>query len=119
MKLSRWFSKNSRSLLGSVVGACIVVYFVYHAVQGDRGMVAMLQLQNQVRDAQHFLSQVREQRETLEHRVKLMGPNGVDPDLLEEQSRSQLNTAKPNEWVVITKPDNGTETGKKPPQRSK
>lgn len=87
--------------MGSVIGACIVGYFVYHAVQGDRGMIAMLQLQNQVREAQQFLSQVRKDRVELERRVQLMQPDGVDPDMLDEQSRAKLNYAKPNEIIIL------------------
>ncbi|MBI1272797.1 MAG: septum formation initiator family protein [Alphaproteobacteria bacterium] len=99
--MQRWSGKQIRTLVGSVIGACIVGYFVYHAVQGDRGMIAMLQLQNQVREAQQFLSQVRKDRVELERRVQLMQPDGVDPDMLDEQSRAKLNYAKPNEIIIL------------------
>ena len=38
-----------------MLGACLAGYFVYHAVQGDRGIVAWMQLNQQIRVAQSEL----------------------------------------------------------------
>ncbi len=96
--------KRLRGLVGSVLMACLVGYFLYHAVQGERGIVSMLQLQNKVKEAQEHLSQVRDNREQLERNVKLLRTDTPDKDMLEEQSRKQLNYARPNEVIVITPP---------------
>lgn len=89
----------------SIVGACIVAYFLYHTVQGDHGWLAMLRLQGQVNAAQDNLSQLQKERQELDHRVQLMRPDHLDPDLLDEQSRKMLNYSKPGEIVILTTPD--------------
>jgi cell division protein FtsB len=100
------------------MGACIVGYFLYHTVQGDRGWLAMLRLQNQVSTAQQNLSQLQQEHKDLDHRVKLMRPDSMDPDLLDEKSREMLDYSKPNEIIVLTPQDQKTNA---PPmlQRSK
>lgn len=80
----------------------VFLYFVYMTVQGDRGIMALLRMQSELRTAQGRLDETRAERLTLEARVKHMRPNSIDPDLLDEQSRLQLNLAKPNEVVVLT-----------------
>mgnify|MGYP001553780133 FL=1 len=45
-------AKRTWQTILSVLAACIVVYFLYHTVQGDHGWLAMLRLKNQVKAAQ-------------------------------------------------------------------
>ena len=97
-------NKNTWQTVASALGACIVGYFLYHTVQGDRGWMAMLRVQQQVNEAQETLSQLHKERAELEHRVQLMRPNSLDPDLLDEKSRELLDYSKPNEIVVLTPP---------------
>lgn len=64
----------------------------------------MLRLQRDLRVAESALAETRGERQVLEARVKHMRPNSIDPDLLDEQSRQQLNLAKPNEVIILTAP---------------
>ncbi len=89
--------------------AVVFFYFLYMTVQGDRGIIAMLRLQNEIRDSENNLARVRAERAALEARVTRMRPSGIDPDLLDEQARRQLNIAKPNEIILLDAPH------KKPP----
>jgi cell division protein FtsB len=86
----------------SVIGACLVGYFLYHTVEGERGWVAKVHLQNETVTAEETLAKLKEEREALEHRVKLIRPESLDPDLLDEQARKTLNYSKPNEIVILT-----------------
>ena len=116
-------SKRTRQAILSILGVCLVGYFLYHTIEGDRGWFAMLRLQQQVKAAQGTLSQVQKERQELEHRTQLMRPESLDPDLLEEKSRELLNYSKPNEIVILTPQENAAvHDGKKAPvtlQRSK
>ena len=56
-----------------------------------------------VERAEGVLAAVREQRERLEHRVQLMEPDSLDPDLLEERARLMLNYGYPNDIVILEK----------------
>jgi cell division protein FtsB len=114
--MQRWSGKRIRTFIITLACACVVGYFLFHAIQGDRGVIAMVQLQNQVKEAQQFLSQVRKERVEQEQRVKTMRSEGIDRDLLDEQSRAQLNYAKPNDMIILTPPDN---QDKAIPQRKK
>ncbi len=112
-------AKRTWQTVASVIGACIVVYFLYHTIQGDRGWLAMLRLQNQLATSQNNLSQLQQEHKELNHRVLLMRPNSMDPDLLDEKSREMLDYSKPNEIIVLTPPDPKTDQKQDMLQRSK
>ncbi|MGE3624469.1 MAG: septum formation initiator family protein [Bdellovibrionales bacterium] len=112
-------NKNTWRTMASALGACVVGYFLYHTIQGERGWLAMLRLQQEVHAAQDDLSQLQTERQELEHRVKLLRPNSLDPDLLDEKSRELLNYSKPGEIVILTPSEEKPETGKNLLQRSK
>jgi cell division protein FtsB len=99
-------NKHTWRTVASALGACVVGYFLYHTVQGDRGWLSMLRLQQQVNGRQQELSQLQEEHRELGHRVQLMRPDSLDPDLLDEESRQLLNYSKPDEIVILTQPAN-------------
>jgi cell division protein FtsB len=45
------------------------------------------------------------QRAELERKVKLLRPDSLDPDMLEERAREVLNYTREDEVVVMTGPD--------------
>jgi cell division protein FtsB len=65
----------------------------------------MLRLQHEVVAAQNTLDQLKKDRQELAHRVQLLHPESLDPDLLEEKSRELLNYSKPNEIIILTPPE--------------
>ncbi|MDD4616604.1 MAG: septum formation initiator family protein [Alphaproteobacteria bacterium] len=89
-------------MIASVAGACVVGYFLYHTIEGERGWVAQVKLQNETFYAREKLAKLRKEREALERRVQLMRPDKVDPDLLDEEARKSLNYSKPNDIVILT-----------------
>jgi len=96
--------KNSRYILSvalSVLGVFIVLYFLYIAIQGDRGFFELKRLQAEEAAAEDKLSKVKEEKESLEHKINLM-KGEVDEDLLEEEARRLLNFSKPNEVIILT-----------------
>ncbi len=97
-------TKRAWQMMVSVAGACIVGYFLYHTVEGDRGWLSMIRLEKEVAAAQEDLSHLQKERQELEHRVQLMRPGSLDPDLLDEQSRKLLDYSKPGEIVILTRP---------------
>jgi cell division protein FtsB len=98
-------AKRTWQMILSVLSACIVLYFLYHTIQGDRGWMAMLRLKNEVSTAQQNLSQLQKEHEELERRIHLMRPDSLDPDLLDEESRKALDYSKPNDIVILTPPE--------------
>ena len=83
-----------------MIGICVAGYFAYHAVQGDRGIIAWLVLNQQIREARETQGELAAERATLEQRVGLLQPDSLDPDLLEERARVMLNFAHADELVI-------------------
>ena len=84
---------------------CLIAYFGYHAVQGDLGLLSYLKLNRQIETLEVEAASVAQERATLEHRVRLMSPEGIDPDLLDERARNDLGFAHPEDVVIFTAPE--------------
>lgn len=78
-----------------------VVYFGYHAIYGSRGLVAYAGLSQEVARAEQVLKLTEAERERLQKRVKLLHPDGLDPDMLDERIRETLGLVHPDEVVVL------------------
>lgn len=96
-------SKIQLGVFLPVLGVCVVLYFAYHAVQGESGMRSLLDYEYKVEQTTLQLAKIRSQRQKLEHRVSLLRSPNLDPDLLEERARAVLNFAYPNEIAIILK----------------
>ena len=105
MQVSREFSRRLKSLAAQLLGACVAGYFIYHAVQGDRGILAWLRVNQQLEAAQVELAQSATDRAALEQRVALLNNSSLDLDMLEERARIMLNFSDPDD-VVIFAPSN-------------
>jgi len=82
------------------MGAAVMVYFGYHAVQGDRGLIAWWNLRFDIERANIALTEVSAEKKTLEHRVSLLRPESLDPDMLEERVRVMLGVVHPGDRIV-------------------
>lgn len=93
-----------RQVIGPAIGASIVAYFIYYAVQGDRGVIALRHLQGEITEAQKVLDDVKGERLRMERRAQLLRDDNLDPDMLEERARAMLNLTHPNEVIVPLPP---------------
>ena len=84
-----------------VVCIGIVAYFIAHGVLGERGFVALSQVEYQISDAKADLKKVQAERQKLEARTKLLRPDGLDLDMLDERARATLGYTKPNDFVIL------------------
>ena len=105
MQVSRDFSRRLKSLAAQLLGACVAGYFIYHAVQGDRGILAWLRVNQQLEAGQVELARSAMDRAALEQRVALLNNSSLDLDMLEERARVMLNFSDPDD-VVIFLPSN-------------
>lgn len=92
--------RRLRYAVAPLVGMGAVVYFSYHIVQGDRGLIAWVHLKNEIVKAEETLAEIRAQKEGLEGRVSLLRPDSLDPDMLEERARVMLNMGHPDERII-------------------
>ncbi len=101
MALVHEIRRRGRHILPQVLLAATLGYFGYHIIQGERGVLAWLQLEKELRIAQANVAVLNQEKGQLEHRVGLLRPNSLDPDLLEERARLLLNYARDGEMLVL------------------
>jgi cell division protein FtsB len=105
MILIREAKKRGRQIVVPIFAAVISGYFAFHAVFGDRGVLAYADLSEQVRDAQVKLAEVRSQREALQSDVRLLQRESLDLNLLEERVRAVLNYVDEDDMLVQERPE--------------
>jgi cell division protein FtsB len=103
MLVIRAIRQRAGVIIGPILGISLVVYFAYHLVQGDRGLLAWMQLSQQIRQARITLAEVRAEQEPKARRVNLLRDH-VDRDLLDERARATFNLGGPNEVVIFNQP---------------
>jgi cell division protein FtsB len=101
MAFRQFIQRRARYVALPVIGALVLAYFGYYAVQGDRGLLAYLRLAQEIRKAEITRDLLRSERETIERRVKLLRPDSIDPDMLDERVRATLGLSRPDEVVVL------------------
>src|SRR5216684_5202170 len=97
--------RRARFLVGPLLGAALTSYFVYHTIEGDRGLRAWREITQQLRVAKEALATVEGERDALAHKVTGLDPRHVDPDLLDQQIRATLDLVAPNEVIIILQPN--------------
>lgn len=101
MGIIRELKVRARQIAGPVIGVSMVVYFAYHAIQGDRGLIALGKLRQNVEALQAEVLDVRAERMAMERKVDALRVGSLDPDLLEERARIILGFGYPDEMDVI------------------
>ena len=97
--------RRGRFVVGPLLGLSAFTYFAYHGVQGDRGLIAYLQLERQIGIAEQRLAELNAERATWEHRTTLLRRDQLDRDMLDERARAMLNMVGPDELVVLVDPE--------------
>lgn len=87
------------SILSGLFFIVVLSYFSYHAISGDRGILAYIQLTQKINQARAELDIVHAERLKYERDVRLMRDDSLDLDLLDEQARRLLGYALPDEKV--------------------
>ena len=103
------FSKYLKQSLQAILLSAISIYLGYHFVQGENGVTAWLKIARQIENSNAELVKLTKERKALEHRVKLMRPETLDPDLLEERIRTVLNYGLQNDRIIVKNVDSATE----------
>lgn len=90
-----------RHLVIPAMSILVVSYFGYHAVTGDLGMRAREQIEADIARLTAERNGVIAERMALEKRVALLRAQAIDPDLLDERARAQLNMVNPDDIVIF------------------
>src|ERR1700759_2231558 len=103
----------SRSRLKSILtglalytmAAAMIGYFGVNAYTGKYGLNARQELDQEIISLTSELARLKKERAEGEQRVSLLRSDRVDPDMLDERARFQLDYANPHDLVRMTKPN--------------
>lgn len=91
--------------LGALLLFAALFYLAFHALNGERGLYAYLKQSRNLEVTKAELGALQAQRKDLETRVRLLREESLDLDMLDEQARHILGTAKGNEIVLFVEPE--------------
>src|SRR5206468_9220575 len=85
------------------LAAAMVGYFGVNAYTGKYGLNARQELDSEIVALTSELARLRRERAEGEQRVSLLRSESVDPDMLDERARYQLDYANPHDLVRMRK----------------
>jgi len=86
------------------VAAALIGYFGVNAYTGKYGLNARQELDQEIIALTSELARLKHERAEGEQRVSLLRSDRVDPDMLEERARYQLDYANPHDLVRMVTP---------------
>ncbi len=88
----------------TLAGLFLIVYFSYHALAGNHGWFALMDLRERRAALSMEFAAVEDDRMRLERQVDLLDGERIDPDLLEESARRTLGFAHPEDLIILRRP---------------
>jgi cell division protein FtsB len=85
--------------------AAMIGYFGINAYTGRYGLNARQELGQEIIALTSELARLKKERAESEQRVSLLRSDRVDPDMLDERARYQLDYANPRDLVRIINPN--------------
>jgi cell division protein FtsB len=85
------------------IAALVIGYFGVNAYTGNLGLRAQQDLEQQIARLSGELAALKTERARWERRVALLKPESIDPDMLDERARVQLNYAGPRDLTLRLK----------------
>ncbi len=84
-----------------IICLMITFYFIYHSIQGNRGIRRMDQLTAEIQLAQTIARDTKKQRTLLQTKVHALSPHHLDLDQLEESAIRILNMGNKEDRVIF------------------
>jgi cell division protein FtsB len=105
MALLSIFKRILKGVLVPALFLAVSGYFAWHAVHGERGLMARDKRQGDIVAARAALQQAEAERDAMERRVAGLRGDRLDRDQLEERARSLLNMVGRDEVIVPYGPE--------------
>ncbi|MEP9378967.1 septum formation initiator family protein [Aquabacter sp. CN5-332] len=83
------------------VAGGVIAYFAYHAYSGDHGIMAKRSYEQDAAQLEAELAKLKATRIAIEHKVSLLDARRLDPDLLDEEGRRQLDFVHQKDLVLL------------------
>ena len=94
-------SANIAPIVFHVFAALVSGYFVWHAINGQRGLKTRDESAEKVTEMQATLADLRAERARWKRNIDLVRGEAIDRDILEEQARVELGRIQKNEVVIL------------------
>ncbi|MCK5040996.1 MAG: septum formation initiator family protein [Sphingomonadales bacterium] len=104
MKFLEHIKYRMSQALWPAIFITVLFYFVFHAVQGNYGLLALRDLDRSLSDIQVVAEATASERKLLETKTSRLTPGNIDPELLGERAREVLGFVSNNERVILIKP---------------
>lgn len=101
MSLMKQIKNQASQVSIPVFAVALTAYFAYHAIQGERGLLAWISLKQDLKASQHQAAELATHRAWLERRVALLTDDSLDLDMLEEQAMAMLNYGGNDDFIVF------------------
>jgi cell division protein FtsB len=85
------------------IAAMLIGYFGVNAYTGKYGLNAQQELDAEIVTLAADLARLKTERAALEQRIALLRSDSLDPDMLDERVRAQLDFADPHDLVRMIK----------------
>jgi cell division protein FtsB len=87
------------------MAAAMIGYFGVNAYTGRYGLHAQQELDQEIITLTAELEQLKQERAEAEKRVSLLRSDRVDPDMLDERARFELDYVNPHDLVRMVHPN--------------
>ena len=84
-----------------IIGFCLLCYFTYHVVLGERSYIKLMSLEREITKVSAEYDNLHEERAALEEKVVRMRPGSLDRDLLEERVHYVLGYYHADDKVIL------------------
>lgn len=82
-------------------------YLGYSAISGQFGIENRVQIQADIEVLQDRSSALQAEIDAFAHRITLMNPRHLDPDIVTERARALLNMAHAEDLLIMVDPQSG------------
>jgi cell division protein FtsB len=103
--IGRWGRRLLQAAAVPTVFLLVAIYFVLHAIHGERGLLARERQEALLAEARRILAEAEAEREAMERRVLGLRGERIERDVLEERARGLLNLHARDEIVIPYPPD--------------
>lgn len=81
------------------------IYFSFYAVKGERGFLRYVYLTDEVKEAHRAAEKYAAEKSEWESKVKLLSPESLDLDMLNERAHIVLNMVGKDEFIILDEND--------------
>jgi len=99
--LARRLAQIARTYLPAAIFTAAALYFIFHLVTGERGLLAYMAINRELGDATEILAELEATKVELERDVALLYDTPIDLDMLEERARIELGFVRDDEMIIL------------------